>query len=306
MSSRITEKRLLAVSPQTFTANGNNVGQIKVADASLFRVKQDVSINATGLPELRLEVKKVLDINTLFVGPDKGSIDLRTDISAYTTALGANISADQQNRPNIPEEAVERATYEDEPVVARRVVMVDKLGDIFDDDNPLPIAFDGTVNIGDVRITAQDNDPKPGDIHSSVRISDGTNDVRVNPDGSINVVVESGGGGVQVVNQYNSISSVPAGPSTSLLTYTVPVGKKAFLFRIEYGGDNFARFDVTINAAPFATGRTWYGNFKETFEFAAAGADGYQLNAGDIVQVFVVHNRPFLGAFEARLQASLV
>jgi hypothetical protein len=79
------------------------------------------------------------------------------------------------------------------------------------------------------------------------------------------------------------------------------------MYRIEYGGDNIAQFDVMVNSVLSARRRTYFGGqLADTFEFAATGADGYMLSAGDVVQVVVTHNRPTLGAFEARLQASLI
>lgn len=134
------EKRLGAVSPQVFTANGGTNGVITIADTSPFRVKQEVFLSATSLPSLNdIEVKVVLSSTQLAVGPKSGNINARTDVSAYTTSLGAFIAANEQKRPSIPFEEFTRATYEEEPVVATRVVPVDQLGNIRNQDNPLPI-----------------------------------------------------------------------------------------------------------------------------------------------------------------------
>lgn len=133
------EKRLAAVSPQSFTSDGTSDGLVTVTDASLFKVKQKVIINANTLPNIStIEVKRVVDATQLYVGPvsssvpGSGSIDSRTNISAYTVALGANIFADEQPRPAIPNESIVRANYEEEPTVAERSVLVDKLGNKID------------------------------------------------------------------------------------------------------------------------------------------------------------------------------
>lgn len=132
------EKRWKSVSPQAFTSDGTVRGQFTVADASLFKVKQIVSLSAAGQPNITLEIKSVEDATTLRVGPIGGSIKNYTDISVYTTLASAFVFANEQERSSVPEQAVERLTYEEEPTVARRVILVDKLGNKFDETNRLP------------------------------------------------------------------------------------------------------------------------------------------------------------------------
>jgi hypothetical protein len=132
------EKRWHSIAPQAFTSDGTSSGQLTVVDASLFKVKQIVSLSAAGQPNLILEVKSVDNATTMRVGPVGGSIKSYTNIALYTTIAGAFIFASEQERSSVPEQAIERLTYEEEPVVARRVVLVDKLGDKFDETNRLP------------------------------------------------------------------------------------------------------------------------------------------------------------------------
>lgn len=300
------EKRFKAVPPQLFTADGTTTGQIAVADTRLFKVKQKIILSATSLPDLELEVKRIDSVNIMYVGPDPGNIDTRTDISAYTTALSAAIFANEQKRTSIPEQDVERNTYEEEPTVARRVILVDPLGDKYSDKHPLPVSatFDGDVKVGDIRITAHDNDPVAGDIHSDVRINDGNYDMKVNPDGSINVVIPPGAGGIPV-NEFNQISSVMANVLTDVITYTVPSPYKGILYRVEVGGSNVATYELYINGVIEGRVRTWFGTpLTQVMEFSS-GASGFELNTGDVVKIRVIHARPFVGDFEARLQAQL-
>lgn len=121
------EKRFNAVPPQLFTSNGQPNGQITVADTTLFKVKQLVMVVA-GTNSLELEVKRVTTRTTMFLGPKGGSIDSRTDLSAFTTALGAFIFADEQQRTKIAEQEIPRAVYQEEPAVAVRSILVDNLG----------------------------------------------------------------------------------------------------------------------------------------------------------------------------------
>jgi hypothetical protein len=206
------EKRLKSVPSQAFTANGTNVGQVTVADASLFKVKQKVVITATSLPNLELEVKHVSEDGiTFFVGLEKENIEHRFDISAYTTILGAAVFANKQPRPSIPQQEIERLTYEEEPIVARRTVLVDKLGRKIDEDNPLPTTavLNGNVSVDldaltpptkadpdNVLIAGSEDGTKTGIKHAArvdseldlrVGISDGPNKANVNIGGELSV-----------------------------------------------------------------------------------------------------------------------
>lgn len=164
------ERTLAAVPPQAFTADGTQFGVITIADTLGIKVKQEVVLNATGLPPLSLQVKRVLSNTQFIVGPN-GLISPNNfkNITAYTIALGANVSAQEQNKVNIPEIDHYKAVYEADPTVADRVVPVDPDGNLYGPDNPMPVSFDGTIAIGDVSIV------------------EGGNTMVVNPDGSINV-----------------------------------------------------------------------------------------------------------------------
>lgn len=133
------EKRWAAVSPQLFTSNGTANGKLTVLDSSVFKVKQQVNLSATTLPNLNLEVKSIPDDTTILVGPLSANIFTYSDISAYTVALGANIWAIEQKRSSVPVEEINRAVYEEEPVVAERVILIDKHGNKYDENNPLPV-----------------------------------------------------------------------------------------------------------------------------------------------------------------------
>jgi hypothetical protein len=139
------EKRFKAVSPQSLTVDGNIYGLISVINTKLFKVKQIVMLQNSSGNAVQLEIKRIESTTNMYVGPIGGSIDKRYDTSIFTVASGAFVFAEEQMRPKIPEQEVERNTYEEEPVVARRVVLVDALGEKIDDDNPLPI--DGTISV---------------------------------------------------------------------------------------------------------------------------------------------------------------
>ncbi len=185
------EKTLAAVPPQAFTADGTQFGVITIANTAGFKVKSEVVLNATGLPPLSLQIKRVLSPTQFIVGPN-GAISPNNfkNISAYTVALGATVQAQEQNKINIPEIDHYKAIYEADPTVADRVVNVDQYGQFYGSANPLPVSFDGTISIGEVSIVQGGNtmtvNPN-GSINTETTIVDGSNTLLVNPDGSIDV-----------------------------------------------------------------------------------------------------------------------
>jgi len=127
--ARLTEKRLLKVPPQVLTSDGDYSGKLTIADTRVFVVGHLVFLTSSTQPPIRLKVKRIINKFTLFVGPDNKPIQERTDISAYLVADGASIEATEQNRPSVPEQDIERNTYDEEPLVARRVHLIDIYGD---------------------------------------------------------------------------------------------------------------------------------------------------------------------------------
>lgn len=146
------EKSWAAIPATSFTSDGGSEGQVTLASTIGYSVKQEVIIKASTMPDLTgIEVKRVLSGTVLLVGP-VGNINLRENLTGYTVALGATIEAPQQERPSIPEKEYKRAEFAEEPIVAKRVILVDELGNYYSSVNPIPIIFDGTISIGDVAI----------------------------------------------------------------------------------------------------------------------------------------------------------
>ncbi|CAK0741503.1 hypothetical protein CCP1ISM_130010 [Azospirillaceae bacterium] len=197
------ERTWSAVSPQAFTSNGTQFGVITVADTIGFKTKQSAYLTSDTKPKLAVQVKRVLSKTQLVVGTiNNAQIGSwpPLDISAYTVADSAAIGAEQQEKNKIQRDDIEIATYESDPTVAKRTILVDNYGNFYNVGNPIPVQLsDGSINIGTVNaelevfLSAKDNDPDIGDIHDSVRIGDGTNELVVNPDGSINTVPSAGG-----------------------------------------------------------------------------------------------------------------
>lgn len=331
------EKRWAAVPPQLFTTNGSANGEIKVANTAchLFKVKQKVILSASTLPNLdNIEIKKILDDDTIIIGPCGSNIHSTTNISAYTVALGAAIFANEQMRSSVPLEEFTRAVYEEEPTVANRTILVDECGNRITDNNPLPVKIPAVeITIGDldvqldgiydvidnpdpdnVGVIAHNRNAIPTDLDQVNRVTSVTNgnvhalDVSVhNSNGSaidnINPlpVVTVPGPGASSKSFYNEVTSVATSVITTVLTYTVPALTTAVLNTIDVSGTNIAQFQVEVNTVVIDKKRTYFsGPFNEVFNFNGS----VPLLAGDIVRVRVIHTRPFVGDFNARLTVS--
>lgn len=305
------EKKWIAISAQALVLSGTSDGVLSVNDAGLFKVKQTVILKATALDPLILEVKRVTGPQTLEVGRKGQPLEDRIDVSAYTLAAGSFLIANEQPRPNISDVDVIRGVFAEEPVVALRTTLVDRLGRYVGQDPDFPFHVqlsDGSVNIGTVHaqlemfLSHRDNDPDAGDVHSSMRIGDGVDEMAVNPDGSINVNITPSNTSARIESFFNEISAVPAATPTTIVTYTAPVGKISFLQKVFVSGENIAKFSVKLNGGVIDVRRTYFGGpFNEDFDFSDASR-GLFLTVGDVVLIEVEHTRPQPGDFNGRIQ----
>lgn len=300
------EKRWEQVALIYFAVDGNSLGKIEISSTYNFKVKQIIYIKSDSQPPKELEVKYIPNSTTLFVGPKGGSIDSRENISSYLVADNAFIAANLQNRSSVPEEQIPRNVYEEEPTVAIRTFPVDKFGNGYTIDNPMPVQLsDGSINVEtlnaqlQVQLDHRDDFPTLGKLHDSIRIGDGIDELEVNADGSINVDVIVKG---TTINVFNEVNALAQGIETDILTYTVPIGNQFALQLIEYDGSNIARYEVLLNGNVVARKHTYFsGDLHGTFDFRGA----FKVSAGDIIKLRVSHNRPDVGQFSARLLGNL-
>lgn len=174
---------------------------------------------------------------------------------------------------------------------------------VYDEAND-KLRVDSSVSVtsitGDVSVEI---DAADGD---NIAISDGTDTLVINPDGSINVSIVPGSTTPLVtVNSFAEITSVTAAVETTITSYTVPALKTAELVRAEFSGTNIATYNLYKNGTKIAVKRTWFnGNMSESMNFSIdTSVIGLELVAGDIITLRVIHGRPMLGDFEGRIQA---
>lgn len=284
-----TEPNLNAVPSVLLTANGSTDGVLQVVDTAGFYIHMQALLSNNANQTLTVYIKRVVNSTTLWVGATRNGMDHNVDVSMFTTATLSNISAQEQKKQTVPMEARLLATYENDPVDAWRTIPVDGYGNHYNSTNPLPVAFDGTVQIGDVSIV------------------EGGNTLKVNNDGSINVIVESvPNPNSTVVNTYNELN-LAGGNTAFIVSYTVPVGMQAIFQRAQFSGENIARYDLFLNGTIQATARTNYaGDYTGEFNFTSGNDSGMVFSAGQTIQVQVYNFRPSAASFEGRIQVLVI
>lgn len=110
------------------------------------------------------------------------------------------------------------------------------------------------------------------------------------------------------VTELSSVAAVASSIETTVLTYVVPLSRRLYMARIEFSGTNIATYKWKVNGTTRGVWRTWFGgNISDRFEFTNYPTRGVvPLEASDTLTVTVIHDRPFTGDFDARMQGTLV
>lgn len=158
----------------------------------------------------------------------------------------------------------------------------------------LRVSATATIGTVDVILDAAGGD--------NVAISDGVDTMAVNPDGSINVQV--GPLPYEPIFVYNAVSGVAANVATNIISYTVPAGKTGYLQKVYVSGENIAKYTIRVNATIIDVARTYFGqSLDKCLEYASSTNNlGYEVGAGDVITVQVLHTRPSLAEFNGRIQ----
>jgi len=153
----------------------------------------------------------------------------------------------------------------------------------------LAINPDGSLNANITGTLAVEIDAADGD-NIAIKDSDG-DELEINTDGSINV-----NSIVPTSNTYNEVTSVASGILTTIHSYTAL--SNAYLLTVDVAGTNVAYYEVQLNASVIDKKYTYFGGqLNASFDFGAQS-----LIASDVVTVKVLHNRPTVGDFNAKIQ----
>ena len=203
---------------------------ITLADTRGLHPKQKITLLKAGIESKEFEIKRILTRTTLHVGP------IGTSIREYSDPIefhGGTFSLEEQERNKMGWEIVGRAVYEEAPAVALRTLLVDSYGDYIDSilgpDNRRRLCVDAAVTVVNpqfaVYITAKDDDPNPGDIHDSIRIGDGIDEMEVNSDGSINVRWTD-------IPFIPAVYNIPIAAANTEIFFVFPIGVKRFGMKV--------------------------------------------------------------------------
>lgn len=165
------ERILVSLPPVLLTAQGTNLGRIVVTDNEYFKVNQIVVIGDPILPHIQAKVKRIDSPTQMVLGPVDKSVSSKDilDLSAYGVTSFIYAKEQVKSYPSIKE--IEESMFEGEPTMARRTVLVDKYGRIYDS----VLAPDGTlklpVDISNISVVIQEpTDPEIITINATANI----------------------------------------------------------------------------------------------------------------------------------------
>jgi hypothetical protein len=141
------ERKWAEVGPLLLTLDGTSNGELQVVSTQGIKAKQRIRLKSNSQPDEQFEVKRVINSTTLLVGPIGRPIDVFSDVSNFLVSESATLFAPEQQRPAIPDKEFERAVYEEEPTVAKRVIAVDQFGNSYTPENRLPVDVGGDISI---------------------------------------------------------------------------------------------------------------------------------------------------------------
>lgn len=124
MAANLTERRWLQLRINPISIDANS-GIITVADVSYLAVKMKVTLTKPGQEPLDLEVGGVLSPTTFWLQKPGGKFNSVEKPIEYS---GGELLVALQERNPIGGNIIERAVYQEEPVVAIRTIPVSKFG----------------------------------------------------------------------------------------------------------------------------------------------------------------------------------
>jgi len=108
-------------------------------------------------------------------------------------------------------------------------------------------------------------------------------------------IIEDGSRG-DVKNIYDNAPSLAKNQEVQLVKYLVPAGKTFYLKEIEFSGENRAKYEIQIQTLTEGVKRTWDNKLNGSFLFY-----NLKLVAGTLIDLRVIHQRPQVGDFDARI-----
>lgn len=128
----------------------------------------------------------------------------------------------------------------------------------------------------------------------SISIGDDGNFLTINPDGSIDVNVINSSAGGELTAIYDEIDNVSSNILTTINNFTV--GSTSKLRSITASGSNIGTYQLEIDGDVIVKKRTYFGN---SLDLSIDFPEGLPLAIGQILEFKVIHERPYIGDFNA-------
>lgn len=107
------------------------------------------------------------------------------------------------------------------------------------------------------------------------------------------------------ISIYNEISAVDPGVLTKIVEYKVPKSRVFWLNQIDVNGDNIAEYMFTANSVTWDKKNSSFFQYSLTFDFINFD-QGFSFSQNSLLEIWVTHNRPSQGSFNARIQGVLI
>lgn len=120
-------------------------------------------------------------------------------------------------------------------------------------------------------------------------------DVRINPareETSLAILAALGGAAGLKSYFYGESLGVATGVPTTVVSYTVPVGKKFIMSIVQGAATNRADYEVQVGAVTIAKRYTQVTVLSTDFNFGAGFVVGVEVAAGVTIDVVITHNQP--------------
>ena len=263
LSGNIVQQRAyLVVAAPAYTAVGNKISFSDFIDLSAVRVGdtfEDSLANTYTITKVEFEISDdgILANGTFDITLDGPPAVLTAGGSMYRTATMNGIITFPVSAPGGAGMAVN---------------IRDESGNAFTLANPLPVELsDGSISIGtvnaevEVQLSHQDNVPDAGDVADSVRIGDGTNELAVNADGSINVKQSTH-------DDLNLNANMQVGDVDVANGNPVPISDAGSTISIDDNGGSIT-VDGAVSTSPAYNEETWTVTDIAVSESTAYSAD---------------------------------
>lgn len=104
-------------------------------------------------------------------------------------------------------------------------------------------------------------------------------------------------------HKFFEIEAVDPDTDELIIEETVPSGKMWFLERVEFSGNQFAKYELKVDSDFMDRKHTWLsGELSGRFELSSEYVGGLRVDASKIVRLVVRHSRIGQGKFNARMQ----